>query len=182
VRIVCPYEPSIEFHCEAALPPETEKVHLGPYFDAYWRLLRELWADGESFILIEHDIVVTPLVIDRLTKCTSSPWCTHPYLGAGWKDGYPKALVQTSLGCVRFDQELILDHPEVWELVGEIDNANDSARREYHYLDVRLLGVLRDKLGYWPHIHGEPVVHHHMYQDGCSSGEGCSNEDHRPLY
>ena len=78
--------------------------------DSYWRLLTNLWADGEDFAVVEHDITVHPSVFDELEACPE-PWCV-----------YPHEYVQPSyygMGCVRFRSELLTGAPGVMHSVGE---------------------------------------------------------------
>ena len=43
--------------------------------EAYWGLLAGLWHKGETFVVVEHDVVVPPNAIDELLAC-SRPWCS----------------------------------------------------------------------------------------------------------
>ena len=37
--------------------------------DKYWDLFFELWADGQTFCLVEHDMVVNRSTLRRLESC-----------------------------------------------------------------------------------------------------------------
>ena len=61
----------------------------------YYELIKSLWAQGEPFIINEHDIVPWPGAIDKLDRC-ESPWCTYHYRSsAGW--------ITDGLGLVKFE-------------------------------------------------------------------------------
>jgi hypothetical protein len=76
---------------------------------AYWRLMCDLWADGESFLIVEHDVVCRPDVIEQVEECPE-PWCSfgyldmcHPECQEAWAN---------QLGCTRFRAELIRATPD----------------------------------------------------------------------
>lgn len=61
---------------------------------AYDRLFRRLWAEGEPFILVEHDILPWPGAVQQLWTCDRE-WCGFPY--------YIFGEMRVQLGCVKFD-------------------------------------------------------------------------------
>lgn len=61
---------------------------------SYDQLFRELWATGQPFILVEHDIVPWPGAVQQLWTCPE-PWCGFPYYVFGELRSY--------LGCTKFD-------------------------------------------------------------------------------
>lgn len=61
---------------------------------AYDRLLRRLWAEGEPFILVEHDILPWPGALLEMWECERA-WCAFPY--------YIFGEMRTQLGCTKFD-------------------------------------------------------------------------------
>lgn len=69
----------------------------------YWRLWKRLWMEGEPFILVEHDIVVTRWALDDLTACPER-WCAFLYHE---EVGEPVS----GLGCTKFvpDPSVSLD-------------------------------------------------------------------------
>ncbi len=61
---------------------------------SYDFLFRSLWAEGEPFILVEHDIVPWPGALAELWNCPE-PWCGFPYFIFGE--------LRSQLGCTKFD-------------------------------------------------------------------------------
>lgn len=115
----------------------------------YGKLLATLWAFGESFVLVEHDIAPWPGAITRLKQC-SSQWCAYQYpLNFELVD---------SLGCTKFLSELIT---ATWTI------SIRWAETHWGALD----GVVTPRLrtaGYKPHLHSPPVAHVRRY-DGSSA-------------
>lgn len=137
-----------------AFAPGCERVDVSGAVDAYRLLLERLWADGEAFLIIEHDIEIHRWVVPELESCPED-WCLFPY---GLVGGY---LVEGSLGCTRFSAALIQAEPG---LIGSLPT------RDWRRLDCELLGKLR-QVGREPHVHQPPVLHHHTYgAQGCACG------------
>lgn len=67
--------------------------------------MERLWRDGETFCLVEHDVVPTPLMLARLEACPE-PWCSHCYADPG----YPRLPM---LGLCRFSRALLARRTEV---------------------------------------------------------------------
>lgn len=82
---------------------------------SYWELLRDLWADGRSFIIVEHDIVVNETTLDELRVCQHD-WCAMPFPYRGNTHAY-------SLACAKFSNALIARNPDLLELVGQMSDA-----------------------------------------------------------
>jgi hypothetical protein len=61
---------------------------------AYDRLIRRLWAEGEPFVIVEHDILPWPGAVQQLWTCERS-WCAFAYFIFGE--------TRVQLGCVKFD-------------------------------------------------------------------------------
>ncbi len=75
--------------------------------DAYWRLLKSMWAEGHTFVLLEHDIVIEEGVIADLLACPG--WfCGRAYLMMG-------AAFGAAFGCTKFDARLIALYPNAWD-------------------------------------------------------------------
>ena len=53
--------------------PGHERVFLTG-MDGYWQLVTELWGNGESFMLVEHDIGIHANVLPDFAACPSW-WC-----------------------------------------------------------------------------------------------------------
>lgn len=120
-----------------AVQPELHRVDEGA---AYWRLMRELWQEGQEFFIVEHDVLVWFGGIRELSECEHK-WCTLPTVCRG-------KLFSTSFGCVRFSEQVIAENPGFWE---------DIPTTWWH-----LDGAFADKMG-WPyirpHVHWPPATH-----------------------
>lgn len=136
-----------------AFAPDCERVDVSGAEDAYRLLLERLWADGEAFLIVEHDVEIHRRVVPELAECPED-WCLYPYGGAGGQS------LEGALGCTRFSAALIRDEPG---LIGSLPVRN------WRRLDCELLGKLRqtDRV---PHVHQPPVLHHHIYGAGCACG------------
>lgn len=166
MRIVFPH---VAAHPQAvaaldAHAPGAERFFLGYRPDAYWALLAELWAAGEGFLLVEHDIEIRAGLVTEADTCPQ-PWCVWPYAGAGWSTGGDPLLYQ-SLGCTRFAAGLLAAEPDLMAEVGAVSEGLPA--KDWRRLDVTI-GPRLNWRGYQPHRHGPPVTHHHNYP-----GEGCS--------
>lgn len=119
---------------------------------AYWRLLRDAWAEPGDLVIVEHDIGIHASVLPGFERCPM-PWCGHPYaIGE-------QMLV--CLGCTRFTAALKAAEPDLIEVMGRIDNDGLPAR-DWRRNDVRLADVLHAR-GYEVHRHKRPVQHYHAY-------------------
>ncbi len=113
---------------------------------SYDMLFRELWAKGDPFILVEHDIIPWPGALAQLWTCPE-PWCGFPYSNFGTFRSY--------LGCTKFEPSRLGDCP----LSGEI--------RSFGELDQIIIKtlLLRDRTDwkarpkYKNHVHNPPVAH-----------------------
>lgn len=124
--------------------PELHKVDDG---DAYWRLLRDTWAEGREFFVVEQDVIVWQGGIRALEECTES-WCTYPTMCHG-------RMISTTLGAVKFGSQLLERNPGIW----------DDIDPEWFHLDAHFA----DKMG-WPyikpHAHWPPATHVNEVQWG----------------
>jgi hypothetical protein len=123
-----------------------ESYKLGAQFVAlggpleYGRLLRWLWQEEETVVIVEHDIVPWPGAVEELYNCMGM-WCSCSYLYAG---GYG---LYHGLGCTKISGNLMRALPHLWD--GDL---------EWFSLDQRLLFAART-IGYEPHPHRPPVIH-----------------------
>lgn len=69
---------------------------------SYDLLFRQLWNEGQPFILVEHDIIPWPGALGELWTCPE-PWCGFPYI----LYGEPRSF----LGCTKFDPSRLGDCP-----------------------------------------------------------------------
>ncbi len=111
MRVVVPYT-NLRNETRAAIEAsgwDYDPIDVSSDDEAYWRLLRDLWAAGETFCIVEQDIVVKPETLDGLAACTE--WrcaAAYPYFNGL----YP------GLGCTRFSAELLSSVPGAIEEIG----------------------------------------------------------------
>lgn len=119
-----------------------ERVHLEREEpEAYWALLRDLWASGGDFAIVEHDNVIHAGVLPTFTACPN-PWCVFPYWGE-------KNVFRCALGCTRFRAALCALYPRMIE---------DLPLRRWDRLDSQLATFLH-RAGLLACEH-EPLVEH----------------------
>lgn len=108
----------------------------------YGEVLAGVWGRGQGFVLVEHDVVPWPGACAEMADCPEL-WCAFRY-PMGGRDVF-------SLGCMRFSDRLVADHPELadgWELV------------PWHDLEGAVLGAVRHATGLdYPHFHLPNVAH-----------------------
>ena len=119
---------------------------------AYYHLLAKLWTEADDFLIVEHDVVPPSGAFDEFTYCDGLV-CSHPYV-CGSRDPV------IALGCTRFRKELMVEHPTVFERVGELEP--DMPKRHWKRLDTRLYWVLGE-LTVQAHRHDPPAQHLHPY-------------------
>ena len=134
---------------------------------------------GEPFVLVEHDVEVHARVLPELEECTE-PWCTFPFArllpgphstwdGEGWGPGI--ALLERSLGCVRFSVKLMAAEPDLMVELGEM-SIGGTAPGHWKRLDDGIAQLL-DNRRYGVHVHHPEVKHHHWLErwEACSCGD-----------
>jgi hypothetical protein len=126
--------------------------------EGYYRLLAELWAQAQDFVLCEWDNLPYPGAIQEIWECEQG-FCGKPYRLGGF--------YAACLGCTKVSREFMLRYPQALRLAGE-------GGRGWRELDSRLASALRH-LGYqgdlnwggwsfgWPHQHWPPIQHLHPY-------------------
>ena len=145
MKIVVPYTVRLEPVEEVLEPFSPQWVDVSGDVEAYYRLLRDTWAEGERFIVVEHDNVPTAEVLQELWDCPYA-WCGSPYLVMG--------RIQAALGCTRFHEVLLKTVDDLWVQV-------PFTRAEYRawpHLDVVMHMALVER-GVGMHIH-ETVIDH----------------------
>lgn len=78
----------------------------------YGRLLRRLWEAGDTFVLVEHDLVPPAGAIAELLDC-DRPLCGFDYAG------HEGDAVGHSLGVTKFGDELMAIAPDAWKGWGD---------------------------------------------------------------
>ena len=137
------------------LAPET-KAAVEPYAptlawtgwgeEAYADLLESVWASGTDVILVEHDVVPAPGVLDEMWACERD-WCAVPYRCG--------TVVTTALGCTKFSAALRHRNP---------DTINRIQQRAWFNLDSQIVYTLHQH-GESEHLHG-PQARHMKYDRG----------------
>lgn len=112
----------------------------------YGNLVADLWESGQSFLLVEQDVLLTQAVRDSLERC-ERPYCSAPY---NLRDGRGLGV---SLGCVRFAGVLTENYPGV---------ATPWREVRWDLLDGAVDRTLREVVKLEPHVHwDEALVHLH---------------------
>lgn len=116
--------------------------------ERYFDLLEDFWNERQSFVIVEHDIVVTPEAWEELTTCNAA-WCAQPY-------PYMES-THVGLGCTRFDAEFTLKHAGIMGVVAQADYPKHGPKH-WCSLDQALTNALRAK-GESVHRHQHLVEH-----------------------
>lgn len=145
-----------------AAPKDAVWVDVSSSTEAYFSALHHIWAQGETFALLEHDVVCRPDVIAELEACPE-PWCLygyadicHPECQEAWRN---------QLGCTRFREELIAAVPDAISSI-------PPDERDWHNLCDRLGERLR-AAGFTHHWHDPWVDHHRMMGKPPTKEEPC---------
>jgi hypothetical protein len=114
VRVVTPYRPGLLFArtydaakaweggCELVRVRNADEEPLRDrYNPTYSELLADLWEEGESVLMLEHDVVPYEDSIADIAYCPE-PWCGYAYVDGG---GFRKDA--SNLGCTKLSAELI---------------------------------------------------------------------------
>lgn len=113
--------------------------------ESYYELMCEMWKRRETFVVVEHDIIVWPGALTELENC-SEPWCTLPYYcSVGW--------IIDGLGCTKFGSDLLGRHSEFLQ---EPFPRCCQHTKYYCGLD-RLIAHRFEELGMRPHVHSPGV-------------------------
>lgn len=134
---------------------------------AYCELLQELWARQESFVIVEHDVLVRPDTLQELAVCPNN-WCGFPvpYMGTF----YP------GMACAKFEQSLIGSNPFAMEQVARM---SDDTHRERHWcrLDAWLQYIVLPRGGAQRHIHDPPLGHYRADGTAPWPSHGCVKKE-----
>lgn len=130
--------------------PGVEYRYVGGDEYEYGRLLRELWADGQSFLICEHDMRPTREQLLHMLDCDSE-FCAGVY---PWT-----TCVGPALGFTRWRDSFIATYPHVMEIASRIPS-NYGDPGHWKQMDVWVMAaVLRDFYHENPCIHLPPVEH-----------------------
>lgn len=133
----------------ALLDGRAEFVDVSASNYEYFGLLERLWADRESFCVVEQDNLPTEAALDGLEVC-SQPWCLCPY----WHGA--NGLLDYGLGCTRFRSEVMESVPDLFARALE-----RTGTRHWSGMDLALAATLHER-GYRQHIH-EQIAHLHEF-------------------
>ena len=132
-------------------PKDAIWINVSSSPNAYYAALFDIWDRGESFAVLEHDVVCRPDVIESFENCPE-PWCAYGYGDiCHWSCMEAWA---NALGCTRFRQEAL-------EAVPDALSSVPSHLWDWHQVCDRLGERLR-AAGFRHHWHWPPVVHHHL--------------------
>lgn len=152
MKVVVPYTElnrATLFSVEVTANPRALFAKLDPNDEhAYGKLFASIWAQGETFCWIEHDIEIGPSTIYDFRAC-SYGYCAAPY---PWTTD-----VGPAMGCTRFRDSFIAKYP------GAVDEALNSGVGFRQFDIVFQRHVLVGKYGEQPHVHA-PVIHHNPAQ------------------
>ncbi len=109
---------------------------------SYAELLANLWDDGLTFVIVEHDIVVHPGAMPELIACKEL-WCGFPYREVP----DPASEPVTGLGCTKFDRKLLRSVPNPFANIVLV---------EWRNVDYTVGSALR-AAGFEVHRHEPPV-------------------------
>lgn len=152
MKVVVPYlelEPAT--YRAACRWPDVDFVplHDDPVY-GYSRLIVDLWAAGETFCIVEHDVVPHRGALGQLAVCRHD-YCAFPY---PWV-----TCVGVALGCTKFTGRLLEQYPHAATIAARIPSAYGEPGH-FRQFDVWLqAAVLRDLYGLQPHGHLPAVAH-----------------------
>ena len=115
---------------------------------SYWAAMASWWERGETFAVVEHDVVARPDVFTSFEDCPE-PWCLygygnmcHPACQEAWRN---------QLGCTRFRAEIIAAVPDA--VLGM-----EPHLRDWHNMCDGVGNALR-AAGYTHHWHYPAIEH-----------------------
>jgi len=164
-RVVVPHTALLRKETVAALYAQDATVELTDVSgapSAYWELFCSLWAQRETFTLVEHDVVLPPEALASMDSCPE-PWCSvpsfdwwahmrDPNLGAEERRVLGQvAWTATFLRANRFRREAIAAHPDLFTTI-------PPWCRNWQGLDLASLPRLASRIGQ-PHVHEHPILH-----------------------
>ena len=111
MRVIYPYTDKRTEESHLALTrwaPTAERIYVGESEFDYGHLLEQLWNKAETFLVVEHDIVIHEGLVEEFEACEEE-WCSSPYT-------YFDQPVTTSgggLGCTKFSSQLMHRWPNL---------------------------------------------------------------------
>lgn len=124
-----------------AAPIGTIFVDVSASVTAYWKALNEWWTrsldTGEDIVIIEHDVICRPDVIEQFESC-DCVWATFPYANICHPEC--QEAWRNQLGLTRFRAELIRACPDAVTSIPDEMSQYNQLRRDYHNLCDELAG------------------------------------------
>jgi len=162
--------------------PEGMEVHKVDVTDNPWGYpdhLRERWAQGESFINMEHDIVPWPGALHRLIECPE-PWCFYGYQ----TDIDFAANGAAPFGLVKFGSDLIATIPDVWTdhrawWQSNFEKFGDRTSEPWVHCDNYFVAYVKERGLFTPHQHYPAVLNANPLT---LEVDGTTNDGHKHLY
>lgn len=142
----------------AAMP--WQGVYVGDDDAAYFDLLAHLWATGDDFAIVEHDIVPTPEALESFASCEAD-WCACPY-------PYLYGELAHGLGCTRFRSAPMERHPDLFDVIALMADAGHPPKH-WCRIDAWMFRTLTARGE--TRCENHPQVRHLMSQRG--SAHGC---------
>lgn len=141
----------------AGAPKDTIWLDVSSSPLAYYGALLDIWERGETFAVLEHDVVCRPDVIEAFAECPE-PWCCFGYSDICCQDetGFSPCMEawRNLLGCTRFRRDVI-------NAVPDAISAIPPEGWDWHNVCDGLGANLR-AAGFTHHWHFPPVEHHHL--------------------
>jgi len=128
--------------------------------EAYFDLLHDLWGKGESFIIVEHDVVVHPTALQELEECKYS-WCAFP---TPYFNGQ-----HVGLGCVKFGSLLLKRFPKAMDQVATM---HDPKHPPKHWCRLDTWLQTQVLLTNERHVHA-PALRHLRKTETIHPNHGC---------
>lgn len=142
---------------------KAEVFDVSKWDEEYYAVLREVWAAGETFATVEHDITVAPGMLDDLRDCPGL-WCAHSYR-IYWGDLMDTYHGSAGLGLAKFDRRLMELHPNLFEDdIPSSTYANGRDGRFWMNLDGTISQWLKGPYRHIVHRHEPDVTHQHVYE------------------
>lgn len=126
------------------------EVFVGGSDDGYWKFLAGMWANGQTFVNVEHDVIVRPDTLDELDQCPEQ-WCSFPvpYMSGAY----------AGLACAKFGQPLIAAIPDALDRIATMSDAGHPPKH-YCRLDSWLQDRILPSTGFRRHYHDPPLGHY----------------------
>jgi hypothetical protein len=129
---------------------------------AYYELLKELWASGETFTVIEQDLLPDDELLEEVSNC-AAPWCAMAYV---YDSSTPNGqrVLDLSWGLPgKYSRDLIRRHPDALDELASAEAAAWNGPRFHPQHWTRVGAGLSDHVllrrGEQPHFHLRPARH-----------------------